>query len=54
MEKLNVGSVGGGGNSDGEVIHIRNDKGPRNIHMKGGDIYHKQKGGDRGALGHPN
>ena len=51
LEKLDVPSVGGGGNCDHKVINVGEDQAPRDFGVEGGDVDNKQEGGDRGALG---
>jgi len=42
LEASNVATIGEGGNSEGEVIHIRDQKTPRDTEMEGGDVEEKK------------
>jgi len=54
LNESNVGSVGGGGHRDCEVVDVGDDKCPGDFQVEGGYVYDEQKGGDRGSLGDPN
>jgi len=54
LEEINVSSAGGGGDSDGKVVHRRDDEGLGDVEVKGGQRYDEQEGRDGGALGRSN
>ena len=50
LKELNVSSVGGGGDGDHEIIHVRDYNTLRYHWVKRRNINNKEEGGDGGAL----